>query len=296
MVKTKSQEFLAVHPEWATDLMWISSHNEEAITLTQKALAEYKGPAAIIAGSFDPNDVYQISEREYYSFGDGVRYMLADNGSRIALVYMKGMLLAGNGGSHYEMMADIIQAAEHPAYAGVLMVADSPGGTTRKMDALYNAVANYSKPIGVWVSGNLNSAAAYVTANANFILADPNEKNSFGSIGVFTIMENLAKKLEAEGHEVKVIRSEHADKKYKPNAYEPWTDEEMATVQAKINEQGEKFINAMASGRSIAPDTMAKVKTGEEFDTDTALAYNLLDGTATMEEAINKVATKPIFI
>jgi signal peptide peptidase SppA len=296
MVKTKSQEFLAVHPEWATDLMWISSHNEEAITLTQKALIEYKGSAVSYGGSFDPNDVYQISEREYYSFGDGVRYMLADNGSRIALVYMKGMLLAGNGGSHYEMMADIIQAAEHPAYAGVLMVADSPGGTTRKMDALYNAVANYSKPIGVWVSGNLNSAAAYVTANADFILANPKEKNSFGSIGVFTIMENLAKKLEAEGHEVKVIRSEHADKKYKPNAYEPWTDEEMAAVQAKINEQGEKFINAMASGRSIAPDTMAKVRTGEEFDTDTAIAYNLLDGTATMEEALNKVATKPIFI
>jgi ClpP class serine protease len=295
MVKT-GISFLAIHQDWGSDLMMISEDPAKAQSQIQKDLIRYKGVPDSLAGSFDNKQVYQISEREFFSFGDGVRYMLADNGKRIALIYMKGILLAGYSNSHYEMMAEIIKSAENSVYAGVLIIADSPGGTTRKMDKLFNAVSNYSKPIGVWVSGNLNSSASYVTAPADFILSDPKENNSFGAIGVFTIIENLSKKLKAEGHEVRVIRSKGSYMKFKPNPYEAWNAEELAIIQAKINDEGKKIINAISLERKLTPDIISKIQTGEDFDTQKAFKYNLHDGQATFEEALNKVANRKLFI
>lgn len=240
-----------------------------------------------IAGKFDPDDVYQIDEKTFFSFGDNLLYTMSETGKRVALIHMMGLLLPW----HYLTIASQIQAAEQDAYVGALALSDCPGGTVKGMRKLKNAFESYSKPIGVHVSGNLNSAAAYVTSPANFIYADPNEKNSFGSIGVFTIRENISKKLELEGIEVAVIRSEGSDLKFKPNEFEPWTIEELASIQDAVNEDAENFKQAMMTGRGLDEKIIKEVSRGQEFDTKSAFANKLHDGTATLDEAVEAVAT-----
>jgi protease-4 len=297
MVKSSNPLVLACHPSWAGELARISSDSKEHQAITELAQKEYMGSAyPILAAGFDPNDVYQISENEYFSFGDGLRYHMTADNKRIALIPMKGALYTFSSYSSYEAIASKIKAAEHPAYTGALILADSPGGDVRKMDKLNRAISNYPKKIGVWVSGNLNSAAAYVTAGADFIMADPMEKNSLGSIGVFAIMENEYEKNEKEGVKVAIIRSEGANQKAKPNPFEPWEDEDMAKVQESVNESGREFLAVMSSQRGMDEEKINKVKTGAEFKTDEAIDMGLIDGKGTYEEAINQVATKQLFI
>jgi ClpP class serine protease len=297
MKKASTPSFLAIHPAWAGEMAQLD--NPEAVQKYVDTLQlAYMGPAAALAASgFDPDMVYQISENEFYSYGDGLRYTKAPNGTRIALVDMKGLLFGGSDYNRYESIAAQIHAAENPAYAGVLIRADSPGGTVKGMRKLNAAVAGYSKPIGVHVSGLLASAAAYSTAAADFIYADPNEDDTFGSIGVFTIKENHAKRLEKEGIEVAVIRSESATDKFKPNPYEPWEDGALAKIQEEMNREEKSFHTAMISQRGLSASQMDEVKKGGEYHTEEAYELGLHDGTATMEEAIERISTfKSIYI
>jgi ClpP class serine protease len=292
MVKSRIPVVLACHPAWSGEIERIShdANEQKAFIAEQDAL--YKGPAANLAGSFDPNDVYQINEREYYSYGDGLRYYMSDDNKRIAMIPVSGPLWS----SRYKDMAAMVKAAENPAYHGAILMANTPGGHTRGMDRLAKAIAGYSKKIGVYVSGNLNSAGAYITAGADFIVGDPEEKNSFGSIGVFAIIDNEYEKNEKDGVKVAIIRSEGADMKAKPNPYEPWDEEAVAKIQESVNKDGAAFLNAMSALRGITEDNMEKIKTGEEFDNEQAMAYGLIDGLATFEDAIERVATKSMFI
>ena len=290
MEKQSSPKYYAVHPAWAGEMQAMDS-GLDIQKIKAQADADYLGPAAILATKgFNPDDVYQISENEYYSYGDGLRYYVAENGRRIALINLQGLLYAGYGWNDYKNAAEKIKAAEHPAYAGALIMANSPGGHTAGMRKLNAAIADFSKPIGVHVSGMLASAAAFIAAPADFIAADPEEKNTFGSIGVFTVKQNYSKMNEKEGIEVAVIRSEGADEKFKPNPYEPWTDEDLAKVQAAINKEAEDFLNAMAVQRKITAENLEKIKSGADYDTDEAFALGLHDGKATFEQAINKLA------
>jgi ClpP class serine protease len=257
-----------------------------------QAIAAYAGPAlAHKPATFAAEDVYQISEREYFSFDDGLLYYVADNDKRVAMIHMKGLMVSAMGSfDYYASVSDMIKRAESSNYHGALILADSPGGMTKGMRKLNEAIATYSKPIGVWVSGNLNSAAAFVTAGADFILADPVEENSFGSIGVYCMHMNVSKQIEKQGIQVKITRNEGADEKAKPNEFEEWTEEDMARIQESVNQSAAAFHTVMISQRGLSPSQMAAVKLGGEFSTVEAFTQGLHDGTATFEEAIDRLA------
>lgn len=295
MEKSMMPEYFACHPAWAGELSQIAQNISLSKEIKKGFWETYKGPANDMAYymAFNPNDVYQISENEYYSFSDGIRYRQSAEGKRIAMIPLKGALTT----FHYEALSIMIKAAEHPAYAGAIIMADSPGGYIRKMDMLASAISNYSKPIGVWVSGNLNSAAAYVTAGADWIAADiDEEKNSFGSIGVFAIAQNVSEYNDKNGIKMAVIRSEGAVEKYIPNAYEPWDEKSLAKIQDSVNKDGAKFLAVMESKRRIMGEKMDEVKKGAEFNTDEAIRLGLADSKMSFEDAIEKTATNQLFV
>lgn len=288
-------DYFACHPAWFGELSQIAKSIHLRKEVIMDFLNTYRGPAAEKAKihAFNPNEVFQIADNEYYSFADGIRYRQSAEGKRIALIPLNGTLTP----FHYTALAEMLQAATHPAYAGALIVADSPGGYTKKMDKLESAVSNYPKPIGVWVSGNLNSAAAYVTAGADWIAGDVDEeKNSFGSVGVFAIRENEYEKNEKEGVKVAIIRSEGAVDKAKPNPFEPWDDQSLAKIQDSVNKDGAKFLAVMQAKRKIMGPDMDEVKKGGEYNTDEAIKLGLADGRLSFGDAIEKVATNQLYV
>lgn len=298
MEKSMIPDYFACHPAWAGELSQIAGDIRLQHKFRSEFFKAYQGPAYETAQikAFDPDEVYQINDNEFYSFSDGVRYRISAGGKRIALIPLKGTLYAGHSFSIYEQISEMIEAAKHPAYAGVLIEADSPGGYTKKMDKLEKAISEFPKPIGVFVSGNLNSAAAYVTAGADWIAGDINEKNSFGSVGVFAMYENVAEYNEKNGIKVAVIRSEGAVDKFTPNAYEPLPENGLDKIQQKVNQEGEKFLALMQNKRKIMGAALEEVKKGGEFNTDEAIGLGLADAKLTYEQAIEKIAINQIFV
>jgi ClpP class serine protease len=291
MIQASTPFFYAVHPSWADEISRMASDMSLLKDIRNTALAAYMGTALDhVPTSYSAEDVYQISDREFYSWTDDVRYNLADNGKRIALIPLRGLLMSDSLGDDYQNVVDRIKSAEKEAYAGALIIADSPGGMTKGMRKLNAAIASYSKPIGVWVSGNLNSAAAYVTAPADFIHADPMEDNSFGSIGVYAMHFNTAKQIENEGVKVKITRNKGATDKAKPNTFEEWTDEDLVKIQALVDKDGDDFHRVMSSQRGLTAAQLKEVKKGGEYRGVEAFAQGLHDGTASMEESINRVS------
>lgn len=278
----------AVHPAYFGQMDQMAQNPHEQAKDFEEYSRRYLGQAfSSSLMAFKPDEVYQLSEREYYSYSDGIRYYLSNAGKRIALIPLQGLLY----GYKYDYLSEKIEAAKHEAYHGILLIADTPGGQVRKMDTLREAIADYPKPIGVYVSGMLASAGAYVTASADFILANPKDDNALGSVGIFQLMENIADKNEKEGVDVKIFRNEGADQKYKPNAYEPWDEEDLEAIQAKVNEMGERFYAVMKDNRPFSQSNWEEIKKGASYDHTQALSLGLIDGLGTREEALEKVAS-----
>lgn len=280
--------FYAVHPAYAGQMDQLVKNPQEESREFEVYSKKYKETAfASSLMAYESGDVYQINEREYYSYADGLRYYLADGNKRIAMVHLEGLLYDYK----YKYIAELIDRAMGDAYYGLLIIADTPGGNTRGMESLREVIQSYEKPIGVWVSGMLASAGAYVTAPTDVILANPKDKNTLGSIGIFSLQQNLSKHQAQEGIETRIFRNEGADLKFKPNAYEPWDEEDLAGFQENVNQMGEQFHQVMQDGRVFTTEQWAEIKRGQGYETDEAIRLNLIDGMATREEAFERVAS-----
>lgn len=288
----------AVHPAWYGELETLIDSQSAAETYRENRLKSYMAAAYPFRNhAFVEGDVYQINEHEYYSYTDGIRYYLTASGDRIALIQLYGLLEENIYWSDYANLAAKIQSAEQEAYAGVLLLANCPGGTVQGMDKLNKAIAEYSKPIGAWVSGYLTSAAAYVTAPCDFILADPDTKNTFGSIGVFGLVQNYAKHYEQEGIDTRIFRNVGATEKFKPNSHEAWDQKDLEEFQASVDADGKTFHEAMSKQRGLSATQMAQVKTGDTYQNEDAIGLGLIDGFSSLEEAVQQTAIyQPLFI
>lgn len=276
---------LAIHPSWHHEGFSIFEDSKRAMELLDLAKKSYAGPAF---NAYKDGHVYEVKPNMYYSFDDGLLYTVSENNKRIVLLPLQGVLYDWK----YQWLTDMVIAADaDEAYDGLLIMGDSPGGSTFGMKTFAQAVKDFSKPLGVHVKGYLCSAAAYVTAPADFILADTVEKSWFGSIGVFTILENYKDWYEKEQIKTMIIRNEEATEKYKPNSYEEWEEDDIQEFQDEINLMGKEFHEVMKSGRKLSDAQMDELKTGKAFNNlDKSQSLGLHDGTATFDEAVQKVA------
>ncbi len=279
----------AVHPAYFGQMDQMANNLAEQEQDFESYTRTYLGAAsaANTLKAFNPNDVHQYSEREYYSYDDGIRYYLSNSGKRVALLPLAGLMY----GYKYDYLISKIESAKHEAYHGILFMADTPGGMVRKMESLREAIADYPKPVGVYVSGMLASAGAYVTAPADFIHVNPKDDNLLGSIGIVQLDQNYAENLKMDKIETRIFRNEGADMKYRPNSYEPWSDEEIQAVQDSVNKAGNRFHEVMKETRFFSEANWNEIKRGSAYDHNTALAMGLIDGLSTREEALERVAS-----
>lgn len=288
MIQNSVPRYFAIHPSWVYEASRLATSNQLLKQYTEDIVNAYTNGVPKLA-SFEPNDVYQIDENTFYSYGDDLRYKLSSTGQRVAIIDLKGILYSSSWYSSYDCLIQRIKRAEDPAYAGCLILANSPGGSTEGMRRLNKAIQEYSKPIGTHVSGYLASAAAYVTAPSSFIMADPDDNNVFGSIGVFCILENVTEQLEQQKVKVAVIRNDEAVEKFKPNPYEPWAPEDLASVKKGVQDEADDFHKVMEDQRGLSQEQMALVKKGGVFNTEEAISHGLVDDTGTVDEAIEQV-------
>jgi protease-4 len=126
------------------------------------------------------------------------------------------------------------------------------------------------------------SGGYYIAAPANEIFANPGTVT--GSIGVLMKLSNIEGLLGKIGLKSFVLKSG----KYKDagSPVRPMTSEEKAIMQSVIDSMHRQFIKAVAEGRKLPPETVARLADGRIFSGEQALDLKLVDKLGDLQDAV----------
>ena len=177
-----------------------------------------------------------------------------------------------SGGMSTQMLAgSIIEAAIDPAVIGILLDVDSPGGSALAPEEVAQAIAQAreSKPVVAWTGGQMCSAAYWIAAACDSIVAMPT--SMVGSIGVACVHYDRSQADDQEG----IKRTILSAGKYKRlvNDAEPLSDEGRDYLQADIDRYFSMFVDAVATGRNTPVETVLSTMA----DGSTSIGQDALD-------------------
>jgi len=209
---------------------------------------------------------------------------------KIAVIDLFGVISYGVYGQVHDTMVDDIvaklkQAREDDEVKAVLLHIDSPGGEVMASDVLYHEVRKTAeeKPVVAYFDSVAASGAYYAAMGADTIVA--NELCITASIGV--IMQTINVEQLAAKVGVSALTFKSGKMKDLLNPARTPTPEEMAYVQALIDETYAKFVGIVARERQLDEAQLrAELADGRIVSGKTAKAAGLVDETGYFEDAV----------
>jgi signal peptide peptidase SppA len=208
------------------------------------------------------------------------------------------LFTAISGGVSTELLGQTFQMAlEDPAVTAILLLVDSPGGSVDGPPALADQIyaARGRKPIVALADGMMASAAYWISAGASQVYA-ASRTTLVGSIGV------VATHLDVSGAEAQrgIKTTEIVSGKYKRMAsqYGPLSVEGRQSIQDQTDFLYSVFLDAVTKFRGAASSEAvhAEMADGRTFFADQALDVGMVDGIATVDELIARLAAGEQFV
>jgi signal peptide peptidase SppA len=198
-----------------------------------------------------------------------------------------------SGGTTFEGLSQsLAEAMANKAVKTIVFDVDSPGGNVAGATEFARQVmqARTKKPIIAVAQYLMASAAYWAMAGATEIVAAPSAM--IGSIGVFTIHEDLSKALEMEG--IKLTYISAGKWKVAGNETEALAPEVAARIQAKVDEAHARFKTDVSKGRGVPLDEVAAgYGEGDTVSAIEAKRLGMIDRIETLDEALARVMTPP---
>lgn len=189
-----------------------------------------------------------------------------------------------------ELLKRLDKIAKDDAVKGVILVLDSPGGTTVGGEAIFEAVRKIAekKPVVTQV-GTLAASAGYMIASASdHIIA--RQTSIVGSIGVLFQYPDVSKLLDTIGVKVETIKS--SPLKAEPNYFSPASEEAKGMISNMIMDSYAWFVDIVEKRRSFTHEQALALANGAVFTGRQALDKKLIDGLGGEEEAVAWLAGK----
>ena len=166
----------------------------------------------------------------------------------------------------------------------VLLVVDSPGGSSTDSGYLQSSIAKLSetKPVVAFVQGVAASGAYMAASPATRIIAIPSAL--VGSIGVISVMPILRGFLDRLGINIEVVKSGRL--KDMGSFHREPTDEERKKEQELSDEIYNEFVDSVAKFRKLGNEQVRSFATGEIFTAKKALQLGLVDELGDQNRAI----------
>jgi signal peptide peptidase SppA len=227
----------------------------------------------------------------------------ADARGAIAILRVYGVLAQRlnvvtkiSGGTSMEVLAaDLRAALSDTATKAIVLDFDSPGGTVSGTAELGQEIYDSRgvKPIIAQVNSQAASAAYWLACQCDEIVVTPGGRA--GSIGVYTIHEDISKMLEKEGVATTMISAG----KYKTegNPYGPLGEEAAATIQARVDQSYTAFVQAVARGRRVRVAAVNdRFGQGRMFGAEELVARGMADRVATLPQTLERfgVSVHPV--
>ncbi len=176
-------------------------------------------------------------------------------------------------------------AADDESVSAVLVVVDTPGGTTTGGESIYRElrrIGDRGVPV-VAVIQNVGASAGYMIALASdriFAL----ETSITGSIGVLLETAEVSGLLERLGVTAETFRS--GPLKGQPSPFSPLNDQARDATQALIDDIYDWFLALFAERRGLSLEAARELADGRAFTGRQALALDLIDAIGGEREAL----------
>ncbi|MCS7054869.1 MAG: signal peptide peptidase SppA [Thermoflexales bacterium] len=184
----------------------------------------------------------------------------------------------------------IAQAIRHAEaddrVAAVILYVNSGGGSVLGSDLIAREVRRLraKKPVVVYMGGTAASGGYYVSALANYIVAQP--LTITGSIGVIALKPNARAGLEKLGvHRVALQRGKRAGLF---SDVEPMDEESRTTFVRLVARAYDDFKRVVAEGRAIAPEVLESISGGRVWTGAQAKDHQLVDALGDFTVALER--------
>lgn len=208
--------------------------------------------------------------------------------NRTATIKIRGLLVPSASRDYGDWITGynyinqyLAKANNDPFVDEIVLDIDSGGGYVKGLDDVIETIANLSKPITAYASGDMYSAAYYLGSSTDNITAE--KDSGIGSIGVYVVHSEESKALEKWGETYSIFRSGKWKGAF--NWFTPLAKHEKERLQQGVDEAASLFFNHVAYKRDI--DTMAIADwQGDTFSATKAKELGLID------EIVGKTVTQ----
>jgi signal peptide peptidase SppA len=198
------------------------------------------------------------------------------------------MMMEHSGGVSTDALGVQFRAMiAEPSIKAIVLNLDTPGGAVSGVPELAQEILDSrgAKPIIAQINSLAASAGYWLASAADEIVSTPSGQG--GSIGVYTIHEDLTQHFANEGVKHTIIRA--GEHKITNNPFEPLNDVSRKDLQDRVNKIRDEFTGFIAQGRKT---TQAKVVDGygdgKVFDSQQMLKRGMIDRISTLPQTLER--------
>lgn len=219
----------------------------------------------------------------------GKSKLSAEKGKHVAIINLKGVIDDEN--KTYDTIIDgLTDALEDNSTLGVIIRANSPGGSPVYSNMIYNEILRLrklhpKKPVDVVIEEVCASGCYYIAAAADKIYANPS--SIIGSIGVIYTGFGLNTVMDKIGVDNRLLIS--GRNKAMGYPFNPPNSEQNAMQQQMLDKIHLQFINAVKNGRGSRLGNDPDLFSGRYWIGEDAKPLGLIDGFANIDSLAREV-------
>lgn len=195
------------------------------------------------------------------------------------------------GGTSLDRLASRVREFGADSKIGaIILKVSSPGGTVYGTQEAGDAIfeVRQAKPVVAIASPMAASAAYWLASQASAFYAS--HSADVGSVGVYGGHTDQSGFEDKIGMKTTLISA--GPKKVDGHPYAPLSDEARADMQASVDESYRAFLGAVARGRGVTADVVAKTHgQGTLVSAQRAVAAGMIDGVMTLRDVIAKYSS-----
>lgn len=226
----------------------------------------------------------------FFGVGSYFAFRLLVNGSvplvpradRVAILPIEGVIA-----SEEEALERLRDFRDRNDVRAFVLEIRSPGGTVGASQSLYREIRTLreedERPIIAWIGDVGASGGYYVSLAADSIYALPGSIT--GSIGAVMQFPDVEELMRSVGVGVEVVKS--GDNKDLGSPFRSLTAEERQILEELVGDVYDQFVAAVRENRPLEAEDVTPLADGRVFSGERAVRLGLIDGVATLPEAID---------
>jgi len=188
-----------------------------------------------------------------------------------------------------DLVREQLKMAEEDAKVkAIILRVESPGGEVAPCQEILAEIekAKESRPVVVSMGSMAASGGYYISCEADKIVAFPGTLT--GSIGVIAQIPSIKGLFDKLGIEMQTFTGgEHKDMYA---GYRNLTVEEQEMMQSLVDEYYDQFVEVVAQGRGMSPETVKGLATGQLYTGTEAKELGLVDELGGLDKAVEVAA------